>query len=67
LTCLGDGHEGIWNLIKKFGQNQVPIKREVLDWYHLKENLYRTHLVSQETANLRNKSRRKQRWILVVA
>ena len=29
--------------------------------------LYRTHLVSQETANLRNKSRRKQRWILVVA
>jgi MFS family permease len=28
---------------------------------------YRTHLVSQETANLRNKSRRKQRWILVVA
>lgn len=41
LTCLGDGHEGIWNLIKKFGQNQVPIKREVLDWYHLKENLYK--------------------------
>jgi proteic killer suppression protein len=36
----------------------------------LKGNLkgfYRTHLVSQETANLRNKSRRKQRWILVVA
>ena len=30
-------------------------------------NFYRTHLVSQETANLRNKSRRKQRWILVVA
>ena len=28
---------------------------------------YRTHLVSQETVNLRNKSRRKQRWILVVA
>jgi hypothetical protein len=31
------------------------------------KKLYRTHLVSQETANLRNKSRRKQRWILVVA
>jgi hypothetical protein len=41
LTCLGDGHDGIWNLIEKLGQHQVSIKREVLDWYHLKENLYK--------------------------
>ena len=41
LTCLGDGHPGVWNVIKPFGAQQVPIKREILDWYHLKENLYK--------------------------
>ena len=41
VTCLGDGHPGVWNLIKPFGAQQVSIKREVLDWYHLKENLYK--------------------------
>ena len=41
LTCLGDGHDGIWKVIETFAKNQVPIKREVLDWYHLKENLYK--------------------------
>lgn len=39
LVCLGDGHEGVWNLIKEFS---VPEARwEILDWYHLKENLYK--------------------------
>jgi hypothetical protein len=37
------------------------------EYFNILNRLYRTHLVSQETANLRNKSRRKQRWILVVA
>jgi hypothetical protein len=41
FTCLGDGHDGIWKLSKTFGGNQIAIKREILDWYHLKENLYR--------------------------
>lgn len=41
LTCLGDGHDGVWNVIKTLGTNQVAIKREVLDWYDLKENLYK--------------------------
>jgi hypothetical protein len=39
LTCVGDGHDGVWNLINLMGNESV--KREVLDWYHLKENLYR--------------------------
>jgi len=65
VICLGDGHDGIWNLFRDVGDAWERV--EILDWYHLIENLYRTHLVSQETANLRNKSRRKQRWILVVA
>lgn len=41
LTCLGDGHPGVWNIISTFGSTQVVIKREVLDWFHLKENLHK--------------------------
>ena len=37
LTCLGDGHDGIWNLIGKIGSDEQ--RREILDWYHLVENL----------------------------
>lgn len=39
ITCIGDGHEGIWNVFKDIGE--APRRREVLDWYHLKENLYK--------------------------
>lgn len=39
LVCLGDGHPGVWNLVQEFG---IDIeRREILDWYHLKENLYK--------------------------
>jgi hypothetical protein len=37
LTCLGDGHDGIWNLYTAIGTPTQ--RREVLDWYHLVENL----------------------------
>lgn len=36
LVCLGDGHPGIWKL---FEQVNAPAKLEILDWYHLVENL----------------------------
>ncbi|MBE9141315.1 hypothetical protein IQ254_29685 [Nodosilinea sp. LEGE 07088] len=37
VVCLGDGHDGIWNL---FAQIAPPVQRlEILDWYHLIENL----------------------------
>jgi hypothetical protein len=37
LTCLGDGHDGIWNIYAAIG---TPTQRpEILDWYHLVENL----------------------------
>ena len=39
ITCLGDGHDGIWNIIQEISSEEQ--RREVLDWYHLKENLYR--------------------------
>ena len=39
LYCLGDGHDGIWNL---FAEISDPSQRmEILEWYHLKENLYK--------------------------
>ena len=39
VTCLGDGHDGVWNIIDKIADSDG--RREVLDWYHLVENLYR--------------------------
>ena len=37
VVCLGDGHEGIWNLFKDIA---TPSQRqEILDWFHLVENL----------------------------
>jgi hypothetical protein len=54
LTCLGDGHDGIWKVIETFGKNQVPIKREVLDWYHLKENLYKVGGALKRLASVEN-------------
>jgi hypothetical protein len=39
LICLGDGHDGIWNLFRELGQK--PERIEILDWYHLIENLYK--------------------------
>jgi len=37
LVCLGDGHCGIWNIFAKIGNKHQ--RREILDWYHLVENL----------------------------
>jgi len=39
LACLGDGHDGVWNLFAEIGSPQQ--RQEILDWYHLKENLYK--------------------------
>jgi hypothetical protein len=39
LTCLGDGHDGVWNIVAQIGNSQQ--RQEVLDWYHLKQNLYK--------------------------
>ena len=45
LTCLGDGHDGVWNLIE--GIATTESRREILDWYHLKENLYKIPLAQK--------------------
>ena len=38
LFGLGDGHDGIWNVFEGIGTSEQ--RYEILDWYHLKENLY---------------------------
>ena len=37
VVCLGDGHDGVWNLFRDIATPQT--RCEILDWYHLKENL----------------------------
>lgn len=39
VTCLGDGHDGVWNIISQIAT--VPQRREILDWYQRTENLYK--------------------------
>lgn len=39
LVCLGDGHAGVWNLFRAIAPEAE--RWEILDWYHLKENLYK--------------------------
>ena len=39
LTCLGDGHDGVWNIIQQIATESE--RREILDWYHLIENLHK--------------------------
>jgi hypothetical protein len=39
LVCLGDGHDGVWNLFEQIATPQT--RCEILDWYHLKENLFK--------------------------
>jgi hypothetical protein len=36
---LGDGHPGIWQIIRQF--NCPGERREILDWFHLVENLHK--------------------------
>ena len=39
VICLGDGHDGIWNVISQIATSKQRL--EVLDWYHLVENLHK--------------------------
>jgi hypothetical protein len=39
LVCLGDGHDGVWKLINELATPDA--RSEILDWYHLNENLYK--------------------------
>jgi hypothetical protein len=38
VSCLGDGHDGIWNLFSQIAPSEQRF--EILDWYHLVEHLH---------------------------
>lgn len=40
VACLGDGHDGIWNLHEAILPDEAQ-RLEILDWYHLVENLHK--------------------------
>lgn len=50
--CLGDGHDGIWNIITKIGNEEERI--EILDWYHLVENLHKVGGSNQRLELVKN-------------
>jgi len=39
IVCLGDGHDGVWNIVAQIATPEQ--RREILDWYHLNENLHK--------------------------
>ena len=39
INCLGDGHDGVGNIVEQIGTKHQ--RREILDWYHLMENLHK--------------------------
>lgn len=50
LYALGDGHCGIWSL---FEQMAIPGSiDEILDWFHLKENLYKVQATAEQLDSL---------------
>jgi hypothetical protein len=50
LICLGDGHDGIWNLFDGIASNSQ--RREILDWFHLNENLHKVGGSEQRLATV---------------
>ncbi|NJL57638.1 ISKra4 family transposase [bacterium] len=50
VICLGDSHDGIWNLFSSIASD--PQRQEILDWFHLKENLYKVNATDQDIATV---------------
>lgn len=51
LFCLGDGHDGVWNIVAEIGEKEQRV--EILDWYHLMENLYKTEAGKNQSEQLK--------------
>ena len=52
LYCLGDGHPGIWKLMRQI--NNSAEKIEILDWFHLMENLHKVGGSNKRLKEARN-------------
>ena len=52
VNCLGDGHDGVWRIVEKIGTKHQ--RREILDWYHLMENLHKVGGSNQRLRQAKN-------------
>ena len=52
VNCLGDGHDGVWNIIAQIRSKDR--RREILDWYHLTENLHKVGRSNQRLRQAKN-------------
>lgn len=51
VSCIGDGHPGVWKIVT--GIRQPEQRREVLDWFHLMENLHKVGGSAQRLQQVR--------------
>ncbi len=51
LFCIGDGHDGVWNIMAEISDRDGRI--EILDWYHLMENLYKVETGKSQIEQLK--------------
>ena len=59
ITGLGDGHDGVWNIFKEVATSDS--RREILDWYHLTEQVCSIGSGSIESTIKRSSSERVSR------
>ncbi len=52
VTCLGDGHDGVWKIVQQISTKEQ--RREVLDWYHLMENLHKVGGSNRRLRQIKN-------------
>ncbi len=52
INCLGDGQDGVWNIVEQIRSKHQ--RREILDWYHLMENLHKVGGSNQRLRQAKN-------------
>lgn len=52
VDCLGDGHDGVWGVYGQIGAGGQ--RHEILDWFHLMENLHQVAATSEELETVRS-------------
>lgn len=52
VDCLGDGHDGVWGLYSQIGSDGQ--RHEILDWFHLMENLHQVPATTQVLDTVRS-------------
>ncbi|AFY61918.1 hypothetical protein Syn6312_2852 [Synechococcus sp. PCC 6312] len=52
FTGLGDGHNGVWNILTQIGTTRERI--EILDWFHLMENAHKVQATPTQLKAVRD-------------